>query len=224
MTDITRFKELLFADQPLDQLLLSAAETDFGEGPWTVLSEAGASIRDGKPDEAIQLLLKITAKPDIQTRILLWSWTTLRGLGVLPDSAGASEIKGIVIEVPVSGGIDVLAGYADGTARYINHSGKIIVWDLPDALVLDLIRKLLECAGILDAPRLSNSAARSTSEVVRVTLLTCGGNRTLYIPMQSLGSGPIKQLLSRGGQLMATLIKRTETMNQLISSSDESEF
>ena len=41
-------------------------------------------------------------------------------------------------------GADVLAAYADGTVRYVNHSGKAIVWEITDATIADIVRKLLE--------------------------------------------------------------------------------
>jgi hypothetical protein len=219
MRDITGFTDLLFADQSLAQLLTSThSAADSKEGAWPLLAEAAENIRAAKPDRAIELLLEITAKPDIATRILLWSWTALRSLGVRPDSETASESKAIVIQVPVGQGIDVLAGYADGTARYVNHSGKIIVWDLPDAVISDLIRKLLKCSVILQSLS-PNLGGRSLSDVVRVTVLTCDGNHTVEAPMQSLASGPLNQLLVMSAELMTTLIKRTEVMNQLMKQS-----
>src|SRR4051812_46652182 len=139
MRDISRFKNLLFANQSLEQLLTSTDLTmDSREGPWPLLAEAAAKIRAANPEQAIELLLEITRKPNIATRFLLWSWNALRSLGVCPDAERGLDSKAVVIEMPVGRGIDVLAGYADGTARYINHSGKIIVWDLPDAVIADI--------------------------------------------------------------------------------------
>jgi hypothetical protein len=42
--------------------------------------------------------------------------------------------------------VDMLAAYADGTARYVNHSGKLIVWDIADAAITGIIRRLLNPA------------------------------------------------------------------------------
>ncbi len=36
---------------------------------------------------------------------------------------------GVVLEVQMRTGLDTLAAYADHTARYINHGGKLIVWE-----------------------------------------------------------------------------------------------
>jgi hypothetical protein len=45
---------------------------------------------------------------------------------------------GVVLEVPSGGAYDTLAAYADGSARYLNFSGKAIFWDAPDPKVKEL--------------------------------------------------------------------------------------
>ena len=39
------------------------------------------------------------------------------------------ELLGVVIEVALPEGLDVIAAYQDGTARYINYTEKLLVWD-----------------------------------------------------------------------------------------------
>ncbi len=216
MPDIARFTQLLFADQSLDQLLeLCDIEARPKEGAWALLVGALAKWREGKHNPAIELLLEITARPNLETRVLLWSWSALRSLGVYPDAREASEIKGVVVQVPVERAVDVLAGYADGTARYVNHMGKIIVWDLPDGVISSLIQRLLHCSSVL--PLDTSVSACDLPNLVRVTVLTIGGNHVLAIPLPSLPSdSPLNRVLSVGAELMANLIKRTGTMNQLM--------
>ena len=182
MTDRDRFIELLFGDQPLEQvLMLTESEPCSKDRTWLALTDAVASMRAANRGRTIELLLGIAANADIEARVLLWIWTTLRQLGVRPDLDG-SEIKGVVIQVAVRGGMDVLAGYVDGTARYVNHKGRIIVWDLPDATVPGLVRELLECCSLLSRHRslamLDGSAPDVPSDGARVTLLTCNGNES----------------------------------------------
>jgi hypothetical protein len=38
-------------------------------------------------------------------------------------------LLGVIVEVPLDGGLDVLAAYADGRVRYINQSGKIAIFE-----------------------------------------------------------------------------------------------
>jgi hypothetical protein len=47
----------------------------------------------------------------------------------------AFEVLGAVLEMPSGGAYDTLPGYVDGSARYLNFSGKAIFWDAPDASV-----------------------------------------------------------------------------------------
>ena len=37
-------------------------------------------------------------------------------------------VLGVIVEVGLDEGLDVLASYQDGTARYINYTGKMILW------------------------------------------------------------------------------------------------
>jgi hypothetical protein len=221
MADVARFTELLFANQSLDELLVSVDrdELSFQENVWTRLIEAAACLRRNERARASELLLEITANPNTETRVLLWSWTTLRELGVHPQLDAAAQIKGVVIQVPMGNGIDVLAAYADGTARYVNHSGKVVVWDLPDAHIGNIIRTVIERAKDLATGVQTAAAAQPAEDVVRVTVLTPNGNRSLGVPMRALGAGPINQLLAVGAELMGNLIKRTEAMNQLMPQS-----
>ena len=77
------------------------------------MTEAAAEARRGKAERAKLLLLEVTGNSTVETRVLLWSWTALRCLGIRPKSKDADEIRGVVIQVPMGKGIDVLAAYAD---------------------------------------------------------------------------------------------------------------
>lgn len=218
MTDTARFTELFFADQTLEDLLASLDGDAAVGGVWMLLTEAAAHMRQGEAERAVKLLLEVVAASNIETRISLWSWTALRRLGVHPKSHEADEIKGIVVQVPMENGIDVLAAYVDGTARYVNHSGKVIVWDIPDASITNTISKLLECSKALHCVVDAASTNHSVAGLVRVTLLTFDGNRFAEASMHSVASSPINQVLAVGADLMANLIKRSESMTQIIKS------
>jgi hypothetical protein len=120
-------------------------------------------------------------------------------------------------------GADVLAAYADGTAGYVNHNGKAIVWEISGATIAGIIHKLLKSCKDLCGIVVPASADHSVKDVVRVTLLTLNGNRFAEASMQSLGSSPINQVLRVGAELMANLIKRSESMDRIISKSSSAE-
>jgi len=42
---------------------------------------------------------------------------------------GTKEISAVIIEVGLPEGLDVVAAFKDGSARYINYSGKMIIWE-----------------------------------------------------------------------------------------------
>ena len=85
----------------------------------------------------------ILGVPNLETRIQLWVWSALRELGKQPNANLRKEILGVVIEVPMRGAYDTLAGYEDGSARYLNFSGKAIFWDKPDASIKLLCERLI---------------------------------------------------------------------------------
>lgn len=219
MADVARFTELLFADQTLDDVLTSLDKEAAPDVAWMLLSKAAEHIRQAEVGRAAEVLLEVASNPNMETRILLWSWAALRRLGVHPNSYEADDIKGVVIQVPMESGADVLAAYADGMARYVNHSGKAIVWEITDATISGIIRKLLQSCKDLCGVVVAASANHSVTDVVRVTLLTFNGNRFAEASMQSVASSPINQVVGVGAELMANLIKRSELMDRLVEES-----
>lgn len=73
----------------------------------------------------------------------------LRALLFTADRGGPptpAGIRGVVVEVAVDGGVDTVAGFADGSARYLNHAGATIVWEAQEASIGDLVAALLAAA------------------------------------------------------------------------------
>lgn len=63
-----------------------------------------------------------------ESRVRLLAYNRLRGkhARVTPGI-----LLGVVVEVPVAGGLDVLAVFKDGRIRYVNHSGRLAVIETP---------------------------------------------------------------------------------------------
>ncbi|SRR6266508_2101224 len=82
----------------------------------------------------------------LEARLHLQAWHCLRTLGELPPERIAREVKGVVVEVGLEGGADLLAAYSDHTARYWNfRAGTGIIWDVPgDTEVASLVDALLQ--------------------------------------------------------------------------------
>jgi hypothetical protein len=53
-----------------------------------------------------------------RVRVLAFNW-----LREHKQPLPARQLLGVIVEVPIRGGVDVLAAYVDGRVRYINHAG-----------------------------------------------------------------------------------------------------
>ena len=135
-------REGLFASQPME-LLVERLKLDGNPSPFQTFADAVQLAKTGKKEEAKARLRGILDVPNLETRIQLWVWTALRELGEEPDAKSGKEVLGVVIEVPMSGAYDTLAGYQDGSARYLNFSGAAIFWDKPDSSVKLLCERLM---------------------------------------------------------------------------------
>jgi len=219
MPDIGRFTKLLFADQSLTDLLAGVAgydEEGVSRELWMRLKEAERCLREDRKGEGAAVLTELVSAKSIETRVLLWSWRALRQIGVQPNIELASKIQGVVLQVPMPGGADVLAAYDDGTARYLNFTGKVLSWNIPDHSIHGIIRALLVQAQKLDSTAKSRLDAHSAGTPIKVSILTVGGNHEVEIPCDSVGNGSIEQLLSIGAELITRLKNRSEVVSRLI--------
>lgn len=136
----------LFAMDDLDTLVAGLAPEGKALLPWTLFVSANEKRKSGQSDAAIADLQAVIALPDQETRVYLWAWHNLRALGVSPPAAQNHQVRGLVIETPAKNRREILAAYADYSARYFNYTGSILVWQQSDPLVNELIDKLLVSA------------------------------------------------------------------------------
>ncbi|MEO8634581.1 MAG: hypothetical protein ABI587_04800 [Gemmatimonadales bacterium] len=197
-------RELLFGDVPLAQWAGSSTAE-----PWTSFGRAVAALARQDAAGARQALKDVLAQPELEPRHYLEAWEGLRGLDVLPPAAEAKEVYGVVLDVSLDEGVDTLAAYADRTARYINYSGNIIVWDHPnfsldrftDAL-LDAGRALVTKIGPYEHARPPLPAGAT-----RISLLTPGGIHFGQAPFDVLAQDPLGSgVITSGAALMEQLI------------------
>ena len=122
------------------------------------------------------------------------------------------ELLGVIIEVGLDNGLDVLASFHDGTSRYINQTGKMIIWETTDEtsnkLTQDLFtksREILKQIGPWDKPRLPHPRTESA----RITFLVSDG---LYFgegPIEILFNDPLASpALTSGAALMKYLTEK----------------
>jgi len=105
---------LLFCD---DLSLFKSQESTKGKGPWpTLLAE--------QPDKTA--LRKIASDEANEGRVRALAYARLRAAG---DNVPPKKLLGVIIEVPLQQGLDVLAAFSEGGVRYINQTGKVAIFE-----------------------------------------------------------------------------------------------
>jgi hypothetical protein len=134
----------LFADESLEDVASRATSTS--DDIWSHFAAAQQALREGDKIGAIQAIRRVEEMEGQEARLHLQAWHCLRMLGEPPPESIAREVKGVVVEVGLGGGVDLVAAYADHTARYWNfRAGTGIIWDAPeDTEMASLIDALLQ--------------------------------------------------------------------------------
>jgi hypothetical protein len=205
------FRALLFADQSLEDLVARVGrKADASDNSAFARYVRAKEFIDAKqPQKAALTLRAILAMPKLETRHKLWTWNALRALGQTPSKKDATAIQGVILEVPTADGMDTLAAYADGSARYMNYSGKLLVWEAysPDAGGEALWRSLLKTtAAHWSELRAIRGHDVPKSGKARLTALTLSGNLAVdSIP---------KDVMTSGTELLSFLTKRAMEQEQ----------
>jgi hypothetical protein len=181
-------RPLLYGDASMDQWLAAAGGSS--AEPWASFGRAALLLTSGQRDDAVAIWREIAANDDLESRHILQAWHFLGGVGVLPPAAEAADVYGVIAEVAVDDGCDVLAAYLDGSVRYLNASGRVAVVDAPnvvrlaEALTAWLVvaQLLAPNIGVWDQPTLPDLPTGHT----RVLMLTPAGPR--------FGQGPDAEL------------------------------
>jgi hypothetical protein len=200
-SDADPIRQMLFASQSLKEQV-RRSHLDGNPSPFQTIADASKLVEAGKKEEAVALLRGVLGLPQLEARIQLWVWSALRELGEKPDPKSAFEVLGVIIEMPSGDGCDTLAAYVDGSARYLNFSGKAIFWDAQDAAIKSLCQAFVDStipASNRAKPRTSLSLPKRDGQV---TLLTRSG---LYVI-----TAPPEPVVRAGAALMMELMKRTK--------------
>jgi hypothetical protein len=164
------------------------------------LNDRWATLFKADPDH--EAVAKIANDKGQESRVRMLAFGLLRtAKKVVPKR----ELLGTIIEVRMPSGLDTLAVFTDGGARYINHSGKIaVVEGVPSPFqkeiddVIKTSRPIVAAIGPWDKKRLP--APRKGN--VRMTFLVSDG---LYF-----GEGPMD--LMQQEQMAAPLIQAATTL------------
>jgi hypothetical protein len=168
--------QLLFCDN-LD-LYRAQVQAPF-QYPFDVLFSETSSVTD---------LQKLIDDREAESRIKILAYNRQLASGRQPAK---KELLAIIVEVGLDQGLDVLASFSDGTARYINQTGKLIIWELANEtsrqLTADLFMKsqqIVEKIGVWDQVR----RPWPTRGNLRISFLVSDG---LYF-----GEGPMNVLFN----------------------------
>jgi hypothetical protein len=203
-------RDTLFGDMPLAKW----AHGEEAVSPWSHFARAQRLLDARDTAGAIEVLRKVIATPDFESRHYLEAWSELRKLGVAPSEREAHQTLGVVVEVSLDQGLDLLAAYADHTARYFNFSGAAVIWEhLNDSINPHIDRLLKACApiptkiGAWEKPR---PPAPPTGQA-RLNVLTPAGLFFGQAPLEALLADPLAgPAMQAATELMLALMEKAK--------------
>jgi hypothetical protein len=204
-------RDLLFGDLPASQW--PAGDRATGE-PWESFVEARGLLQGGATAKAVETFQRILAMPDLESRHYLQAWHQLRLAGAQPSAEEGKRLYGVLVEVSLEQGLDVVAAYLDLTARYFNYSGRSIIWDRPNSSLDENVHRLLEAGravvkviGPWEGPR--PPAPRKGD--ARINFLTPSGLHFGQAKLEQMSGDPMGgPVIARASQLMEALIAKTQ--------------
>jgi hypothetical protein len=210
-------RELLFADETRETVA-SRASAAGGDGPLTMFAAAHQAARSGDEPTTVTSLQKIVGQAGLETRVYLQAWSCLRERNVAPPPDLADKVQGMVVEVAVEDGLDIVAAYGDHSARYFNYAGGGIVWESQDGEINKTIDDLLVCGqSIADVTGIWDQARPPApgKGMARVNALTFGGLHFGQAELSVLAADPLGGPAIRAAlALMQELIARQQAPQQ----------
>jgi hypothetical protein len=145
--------------------------------PWDILLNDKTDIAG---------LQKITADATIESRAKILAYNQLAKNNYFSEK---KELLAVIVEVGLDEGPDTLAAFKDGTARYINQTGKMIIWESPESSSDKLIKELFaNSAPIISQIGPWHAARRPqpASGMARISFLVSDGLYFGEAPMNAL--------------------------------------
>ena len=203
-------RETLFGDMPLDHWPPDGVSSE--SFPWSTFVSARCHLAARRQSDAVACWRQILQHPGLEPRHYLQAWHFLRQQGQQPPSEMAKQVLGVVVEVAMPEGLDLLAAYPDHSARYYNYSGAAVIWDHPDTSLDSTIDQLLEASRQVVAqigPWEDARPAPPPSDSARLSFLTPSGLHFGEGPMNALSRDPLGgQVLHCATHLMRALIAK----------------
>lgn len=209
-------RDTLFGDYPLDKV--PPTESAGEKFPWSVFVAARERLTAGDRAGAVAGWRQLADDATLEPRLRLQAWHFLRTQGEVPPPEVARQVWGVVVEVGMPKGLDLLAAYPDHTARYYNFSSAGIIWEAVDPVVDKAIDELLDFAGKVAAdeqPAKQRAQSPPVAGDVRVSFLTPGGICYETASMEETQRNPVGRVLMHLAlNLMKTLIAKHEAQGR----------
>lgn len=201
-------RDSLFADTELDKLLGRLSSDAKSNPPFAIFAQAAEERNAGNKEKAVALLKGLTQGEE--SRVELYAWTALREFGEMPPPERAKEVLGVIVEVAMNGGEDMVAAYPEHTARYYNHAGGGVVWETDDPRLNLQIDALLEAGRKVAAmigPWEGKRPDVPRANQVRLNMLTPSGLHFGEGDMNALSRDPMGgPMIKAAFELMQALI------------------
>lgn len=175
--------------------------------PFDILFADNSSVSD---------LQRIIDDSGADPRIKVLAYNRQLAAGYKP---GKKELLAVIVEIGLDDGLVVLASFHDGTARYINHTGNVLVWETTeDVQGNEITKRLFDSSvsivnqiGPWDKPR----RPAPPRGIMRITFLVSDG---LYFgegPMDVLFNDPLASpALTSATQLMQYITSKSSEQKQ----------
>lgn len=189
---------LLFCDEP-------SLFNKFGEGEPTYWEKA--LFLD--PNEKNVRGVAENIEEESRVRVLAYNWLRKNN-----KSLAKGILLGVIVEVPLEGGLDTLAAYSDGRVRYINQTGKLTVVELGGSKEIEVLAKELVNVSVPVVKKVGpwgkDRLPPPEEGNIRMTFLVSDG---LYFgegPLAIMQSEPMAApVISKAIQLLQTVVNTT---------------
>ena len=181
--------------------------------PWISFERTRNSIESGDKKSATASLQQILETQGLESRHYLQAYHFLRELGVSPPREEEKRVFGVVVEVGMNGGADLVAGYTDHHARYYNYSGAAVIWERPNDTLDAAIDELLRVGGNV-------AKAIGPWKKARPPVPANGRARINFLTPSGLhfGEGPLDTLAKDklGGPVIAAAFRLMQNLAKLV--------
>jgi hypothetical protein len=209
-------RETLFGDMPIDQWPWDGVSSE--SFPWSAFASARSHLAAGRQNDAVAGWRQILHHPELESRQYLQAWHFLRQNGEQPSPDISKQILGVVVEVALPKGLDLLACYSDHSARYFNYSGAGVVWEHQDTSLDEPIQQLITAASQVVAnigPWEQSRPGPPPRGHARMSFLTPSGLHFGQGPMDTLSRDPLGgRVIQLARVLMKVMVGKTNAANK----------